>query len=287
MEIKELKSKIENKTIDDRFMIWVIDNDYSMIIANQYLHKLSDIWNLNIKYIDSINDIPDKSFIEDDNLYVINIDTWNNDLSHDNCIVICNKCKNGIKFPKLQDWQLVDYSLSFLKGLDKQDIEWLITQYNGNYFRFLNDIEKISIFDTGSQKLVFNKLLDDHQFDSITSLNVWDLSNAIIKKDIRLIKEVLKVIDYIDVTPLGLSAILLNNFRNILIIQSNPRCTGSDLGISDKQFFVIKKYNTGFYTEDQLVKILDMLTNVEYLYKYDGISMSSLIDYMICIIMGV
>lgn len=287
MDIKELKHDIELKTIENRFMIWILENEYSKIIADQYINKLCDIWGLNRKAINSLDDIPDESFVVDDNLYIINVDKWEDNRSHDNCIVLCNKSKNGIKIPGLNDWQIIDYVIPKLRGLDKEDLEWLLTYYNGNYFRFINDVNKISIFNESVQKLVFNQMIEDCQFDSLTNLTIWDLSNAIIKKDIRLIKEVLKVINYIDISPLGLSTVLLNNFRNIINIQTNPSCTANDLGISDKQFFVIKKYNVGYYTEKQLVDILEMLTNVEFLYKYEDLSLSNLIEYMICKILGV
>ena len=93
-------------------------------------------------------------------------------------------------------------------------------------------------------------------------------------------------VDYIDVSPLGLVTTLLNNFRGILNIQLNPKCTAKDVGMSDKQFFVVKKYNCGFYNRDQLVKIMEVLTNVEYKFKYEEFPVSMLIDYVVCNILG-
>ena len=71
MEIKELKKIIENKTIDNSFKLFLELDESSRIISNQYINEISKILNLEIKYIDSIKDIPDSSFIEDNNLYVI------------------------------------------------------------------------------------------------------------------------------------------------------------------------------------------------------------------------
>lgn len=286
MDIKELKNKIESKSLDERFMIWIMSNEYSNIIADQYLSHISTFWGLSVKRIETINEIPDDSFIEDDNLYVIKTDKWESSDRHDNCVVICNKSKDGIVFPKLEDWMLIDLALAKVPGLDKQDLEWLITLYNGNYWRFLNDIDRLAVFEKGSQKIMFNQMLDEGQYDTLSSLTIWDLSNAIIKKDMRMIKEVLKVIDYIDVEPLGLAKVLLNNFRNILSIQLNPRCTAKEVNMSDKQFFVVKKYNIGYYSKEQLIKIMEILTNVEYMFKYNELPLSLLIDYLICEILG-
>ena len=56
--------------------------------------------------------------------------------------------------------------------------------------------------------------------------------------------------------------------------------------MSDKQFFVVKKYNCGYYNRDQLVKIMEVLTNIEYMFKYEELPISMLIDYVVCNILG-
>ena len=288
MDIKELKNNIETNKLDDSFMIWLLDDSSSSIISNQYIHEIAKNKNLEVKCIDSINDIPDESFIIDNNLYILKVEEWNKPDEHNNCIVICFKTKDkrAIKIPKLESWHVIDFELAKLQGLTKQDIEFFIKPYEDNYWRFMNDMYKIAIFKKEDQRLVLDQMLGDGQFDSITDYKIWDLSNAIIKRDIGLIKNILKVIDYIDIEPLGLAKVLYNNFKTIASIQANPKVTSKDLGISDKQFFVIKKYNCGFYSNQELIYILNLLTNIEYLFKYEELSISNLIDYMICRIVG-
>ncbi len=43
MNIENLKSNIESGSEDTRFMVWEMSDDYSEVIARQYIHKLSDI----------------------------------------------------------------------------------------------------------------------------------------------------------------------------------------------------------------------------------------------------
>ena len=289
MDIKELKEKLEKNDLEGlNSFVFVKTDDTSDLIIDQYVTRISKILGLNKKIIEDLNEIPDDSFIIDDNLYILTTDKWKLQ-NKDNCIIICKSTndKEAIKIPSLEDWQVVDYAIPKVKGMNKQDIENLIKKYSKNYLRFINDIDKISIFNEGSQNLVYHKMVEDGMFDQISNLTIWDLSNAIIKKDTKTIVEVLKVIDYIDVEPLGLAKVLYNNFRTITSIQTNARVTAKDVGMSDKQFYVIKKYNCGFYSNDQLVKIMDLLTNIEYLFKYSELPMSSLIDYMICKILGV
>lgn len=283
MEIKELKKIIENKTIDNSFKLFLESDESSRIISNQYINEISKILNLEIKYIDSIKDIPDSSFIEDNNLYVIICDEWSESQEHNNCIGICKKTKDNraIKIPALNDWQVLDFSYKKLNGLERSTVDNLIKFYNGNYFKFLNDIDKISIFNDSQQAFIFNSLLEDGQLNSTQTYTIWDLSNAIIKKDLNTIKNILKIINDLDIEALGLAKVLYNNFKTVVSIQTNSNVSANDLNISDKQFYVIKKFNCGFYTNNQLVEILKLLTNIEYLFKYGEISINDLIDYII------
>ena len=130
-------------------------------------------------------------------------------------------------------------------------------------------------------------MIDEGQFDVNASLTLWDLSKAILKKDNKSIRDIVKIIDHLDISPLGLTTTLLNNFNIILNIQTNPRCSAKDVGVSDKQFFVIKKYNVGYYSSSQLEKILKFLSNVEYMFKYDEFPLELIIDYIVCEVLGV
>ena len=170
--------------------------------------------------------------------------------------------------------------------MNDQELKGFISIYSGNYFRFLNDIDKLSIFDQSIQKMLLSQMLKEGQFDTLSNLTIWDLSNAILRKDIKTIKEVLKSINYIDITPLGLAKVLYNNFKTVTSIQLNPYTTAADVDMSDKQFFVVKKYNCGYYSKEKLVSILEMLTNIEYMFKYGELPLDNLIDYMICNILG-
>ena len=148
----------------------------SEIIAHQYLNKIADLHHLTVRQIESVNEIPDQSFIEDNNLYIIKTDEWNIPDTHDNCIVICNKTKDGraIKFPKLESWQVIDFVRSKIDGIDSQVLDNLIERYNGNYWRFINDLDKLSEFNKTEQNLLFKQMIDEHQFDHISNYKIWD-----------------------------------------------------------------------------------------------------------------
>ena len=289
MSIVELKSGIENNTLDlTNTQVWQLTDESSLIIAEQYIHKLAEVRELDIKYIDDFKAIPDTSFMEDNNLYILKTDEIDKIQQHDNCIILCKttKYKEAIKLPKLEDWQVVDYACSLVKGLKKVELEWLITQYNGNYMKYLSDISKLSCINESQQSLVYEQMLNEGQFSDHTSLNIWDLTNGIIKKDLNVINEALKVIDVIDVEPLGLLTTLYKGFKHVIDIQLNPRATAESTGLNSKQFYVIQKYNCGHYTKEELIRIFKLLTSMEYKFKYESLDIADMIDYLIVNIVG-
>ena len=278
-------------------MIWQLEDYSSSVIAKQYYHKIAEFKNLNIKLINDFSEIGSEGFIEDDNLYIYKTDKLDNFTQHNNLIIICNKTnyKDKIKIPKLEPWQFVDYLQYKLPGMNKSDLEWLITQYEVTdsrvkeikYERLENDLDKIAIFEPALQDSIFNELYTSGEYNTISNLTIFDLTEALIKRDSKLALEVIKVFDYIDSQPhVWLLSILLNNFRNIIGVQIGNN-KAEELGISDKQLWVVKKYNCGYYDTKQLYNIYKILTNAEWLYKFGGISMDLLSDYLICQILGV
>jgi len=297
MNINELKVHIENNTLPDDGQVWVLEDESSSFIAKQYINIIAEQKELTIKYINSFDEIASKGFIEDDNLYIYKTDKLQAFELHDNCIIICNKTdyKDIVKIPKLEKWQFSDYLQQKVPGMNKNDIDWLLTQYEYtydrktsiNYYRLDNDLDKIAIFPESVQNNLFNQLYKDGEYNTISNLTLFDLSNALMKRDVKLALQVLKVYDYIDSKPnMLLLSILLANFKKIVDIQLNPNATAESLGMSDKQFFVIKKYNLGYYNEKQLINIYKMLTDMEYKFKFGGLSQENLADYMICKILG-
>lgn len=286
MDIRELKSAIENKTISDDFMVFVCADETSRIITDQYVDLICEYRNLTKKHISSLDEIQDDGFILDDNLYVLITDNWESDDTHNNCIVICNKAKksdNNITIPKLLDWQFKDYISPKVKGLASEELEYLYSKFTGseNYRPLLNEIEKIAIFEEDKQSQILSSMINDNQFRYVTDKTTFDFTNAIITKNIDKINQVYADGDSVDITPMHIWTILTNSFRNIVNIQMNPNCSASDLGISDKQFYVIKKFNCNKFTNDSLIDIMSMLFNIEYLFKFGELSMDDLIDYML------
>lgn len=285
MDIKSLKTKIENNDLDDSFMLWKCPPG-SELVVSQYLKKIAENKHLVLKYIDSIDEIVGDSFLKDINLYVFLSKKYNEKYNNNNLIVICEETKNtdAIVFPKLEAWQVVDFAKSFLPGVNIEILNELIKGYS-EYQLFISDMEKLAIFDEEDQNYLVDDLFD--QLNITPTLTVFDLSNALLRHDIKLAKEVLKVKDRIDLTPMHLLTILLNNVKKVLDIQlGGNNVRASDLGISDKQFFVIKKYNCGIYSNAKLISIYETLLDIENKFKFKELEVCDIIDYIVCKILG-
>lgn len=285
MDIKSLKAKIENNDLDDSFMLWKCPPG-SELVVSQYLKKIAENKHLVLKYIDSIDEIVGDSFLKDINLYVFLSKKYNEKYNNNNLIVICEETKNtdAIIFPKLEAWQVVDFAKSFLPGVNTEMLNELIKGYS-EYQLFISDMEKLAIFDEEDQNYLIDDLFD--QLSITPTLTVFDLSNALLRHDIKLAREVLKVKDRIDLTPMHLLTILLNNVKKVLDIQlGGNNIRASDLGISDKQFFVIKKYNCGIYSNAKLIAIYETLLDIENKFKFKELEVCDIIDYIVCKILG-
>lgn len=285
MDIKSLKTKIENNDLDDSLMLWKCPPG-SELVVSQYLKKIAENKHLVLKYIDSIDEIVGDSFLKDINLYVFLSKKYNEKYNNNNLIVICEETKNtdAIVFPKLEAWQVVDFAKSFLPGVNIEILNELIKGYS-EYQLFISDMEKLAIFDEEDQNYLVDDLFD--QLNITPTLTVFDLSNALLRHDIKLAKEVLKVKDRIDLTPMHLLTILLNNVKKVLDIQlGGNNVRASDLGISDKQFFVIKKYNCGIYSNAKLISIYETLLDIENKFKFKELEVCDIIDYIVCKILG-
>ena len=234
-----------------------------------------------------------EEIIDSGKLYVHKIDKFQyNDLSIKNIknlIVVCNSIDKDcidifssyiISMPKLEDWHIKDYVYSVVDGVDHKKLDWLIGICNKDIYRIDNELSKLALFGERERDLLFEMFANDGMFSDLSDLVVFDLTNAILKKDIKQVGYIMEEIKNFDCEPLGVNTILVNSFRNILSIQLSQNPTAEKLGMKGNQFYALKKL-CGNYTKEQLVKIYDIITSAEYRMKSGEISNDQLIDFMV------
>ena len=70
---------------------------------------------------------------------------------------------------------------------------------------------------------------------------LFDLVNSLVKYDIKSLTKILQEINNIDVDVFGLLKLLITNFRRVIDIQLSRNPSAQALGMTDKQFWAIKK----------------------------------------------
>ena len=149
-------------------------------------------------------------------------------------------------------------------------------------FTFLS---KLYIFDKDKQQFIFNMMLEDSSLIDTSKYKIFDFSNAIIKRDIQTVAAVFEKISSIDIEPIGLLTILVNQFRNIISIQLANNPTPESTGLKPNQFWAIK-HSCGLYTKEQLVNIYLFLTDIDRKIKIGEMPMNNLIDYLVVKLMS-
>lgn len=290
MLIKDLKESIVNKTINKDMIIFLIsDNNF---IAKQYIREISNIFNLDINNVDEVpkvvNDIFGTSI---DVINVFETDLLEKIQPQELLYVITKKVSDEVKdnyngyivnVPKLEEWQIKDYAYSLAEGVPEEYLAQLCEVCKYDIYKIDNELKKLKVFDVEDRGKIFKQMLDDNMYSDLTKHNIFDLSNAIIRKDIPALIKLYKQIDNIDYEPIGLITTLYNNFKNIVNIQLSRNPTPQSCNLSEKQFWAIKKYSCGYYTSNQLTSILCFLTNIDKKIKTGEIFTDDrLTDYVI------
>ena len=290
MTLQEFKNELKGQKCAPKCYIFVCQEDH--LLANMYIQHYANMMKYDIEYVESLEDLvgfASYSFGNDSNIvYVIHVDKIEDELPKKllnfNCIIVCDTIVNKgqfelIEIPKLSSWQLEDYARVKLKGLNQKKIDWLVELLKNNAYRLDQEIKKISIFREDERDYIFDLMNNDGAFDDITNLTIFSLINAISKKNKKDIIGVLEVLKLIDIDPIGLNTLLLKQFRSVIDVKMGT-LTAKELGMSDKQFNAIRRYNP--YTPNELVHIIDILTGLDYKVKSGELPIDFVIDYLIC-----
>lgn len=299
MTIETLKTNLDNKTLDDFYIFFNLETSF---LSNQYVDAIAQARGLKLIYIDNLRSlIPDKNDIfgsaetvDASCLYVYKIDKFEDkDLQIKdikNLIIVCNKIDDEtkelflpyiIEMPKLESWQIKDYVYSLADGVSTNKLDWLINISNNDIYRLHNEISKLNLFSIKEREYLFDLMVEEDAFIDLSNYVIFDLTNAILQKDIKKIRYMLEAVHSWDCEPLGLQTLLTNNFRNVLAVQLAPNSPPEKLGLSPKQVYAIRKNNTGYYSRDQLVEIFELISSCDYKMKNGDLSNDMLIDYMI------
>lgn len=284
MELKELKEKILNKSNIQFPLVFISSNNDFLL--TEYLYSISKNLALKLRYINSIselNDITSSMFYDDDLLFVYkpekDVIVKEEDFKDSKIIIIYEKLPKenkieSVEFCKLENWMIEDYASTLLPGLTKQETDWLCKICKYDIERVRLECQKLSIFNKQEQQKIFQEINESNGYCDLNDLNIFNLTNAIVKKDILTIKNVIKDIDNIDIEGTGLVTIILKQFLNIINVQMAKNISAEKLGMNEKQFRAIQ-YNCNKYSNDELINNYKFLNDVDYKLKSGLLEMTN------------
>lgn len=285
MDLVELKKRILNKERVSLPIIFINKNDDEFLVKS-YIKEIANNSFLEVKEVNNfqeIEDIENDVFSENNYLFIYRLgkdDTFDAEYVIGKKIIFLTSEKietdiNQVEFSKVLPWQIEEYVKVLLPGLDTNEIVWLCKVCKYDILRINSEADKLKIFEKKKQKEIFQLINKDNGYCDLNELTIFNLTNAIMKKDILTIKNVIKDLDNIDVEGTGLVTLLLRHFKNVIDIQLNPKATASALGMSDKQFNAIKYYNCNKYSNDKLIEIYQFLTDIDYKLKSGLLEMTN------------
>ena len=284
MTNEELKNRIDNKTLDDNVLILkYYDNKF---ICNQYIDAIASLKNREKKYIQSIEEIPeDNDFfgVEDNSLYVIDVDKFTEypDDSYKNLIIVTKSVPDNLTIDyidmcKIENWQIEAYVQYRLKGLGEREINWLCQVCKYDIYRLDMECRKIEMFPEGSQRLIFTELNMDNGYSDLSDQNIFNFTNAIIKKEYDVIGSLIPEIDSADLEPLGVVTILLNKFKQMVEFLMNPNATPQSVKMTEKQFYFLKNHPDKYsaFNVNEILKNIEFLSEIDYKIKSGNLELT-------------
>ena len=278
-DIRELKNKIENNTLDDAILIFKYNKVDFEFLCEHYVNEIAKVKKLEKIYISSLDELVGNTNSGDDfftaeniktpYLYIYKTDTLlslGEYYDVKNLIIICGKVSKDIKidyidFPAVQNWQIEDFVKMRAPGLNDDMVKWLCNICKYDFYRLDNELKKIEIFDKKLQPIIFNQMSDEGVFSDLNTLNIMSLTNAIMQKDLFTINTILSDLKNIDIEATGLCTLLLRQFKWNIEVEGN-RAWNPDLLCTEKQFNYLKR-NHAKYSTIQMYNIYEFLTSLD------------------------
>lgn len=302
MKLQDIKKAIIDKTIEDNFLVFLCSENY--FIADQYVETIATAKNYNLQYINSLTETESTAaLIQEDTeiLYVLKTEVFEEarpDYSnYNNVIVICKKIDKKldkvikdfvVNVPKLEEWQVIAYMQTICPGMSEQDCTLFYKAAGKNIYKIDNELSKVALFNKVDQRTILMDLLFDESSD-MYSVDTFDLVNKILENNKAKVYEILARRKYLDLAPFAVIALLLRNFRNIVLINHKSNMTAAELkeiGLSQGQINMYQKYYTG-YPLSYLMNSIKFLSGLDQRLKAGLLDMTEnqLFDYIICNIM--
>lgn len=303
-----LKSQIREKKLDN-FYVFAGDE---WEVQKIYIHKIAEVCKLKVKYIESIKDIYSKltsnSFFKESYCYIVRDDPdimkedklqeqiKNNLLGNNILILLLTNADRRSKVFKTFEYCYITFEEMPLERLRKRlkqlfekitdtTCDRLIAACENNYGRLLLEVDKITNYGVynilDNYDNIINKLLDDGTIYTPPEDAVFDLVDAVLKKDVSNVYYLLDNCKRIGESNLVILSNLYNATKQLLQVQS---CESYDIeGTTGLTYPQIKaaQSRVGIYSIGELVNAIKTIREVERDIKIGSIEEEISVDYVL------
>lgn len=296
MTLIELKNYIANKTVPTEFMVFVAKD--CPFLAAQYVKAIGELAEGGTQRITSIYEPSQSSLalltVNEATVKVLQVETFDERAEDyeqfEHIIVVCDQIDKSvakavepyvIKFPKLEEWQILDYAKTICRHVDESDLLWLVQATGVNIERVINELDKVTLFSSDEQKSIFAAIRFDTQTD-LFKVDLFSIVNALVEGDSAVLYDFIKHNGYDGIEPVVLANRAFSSLKNIILVSQNPGLTAEDCGMSAGQFRFLKyKYHS--LNIEAIKQKLKFLTNFDLDLKTSRLEMSKrdMVNYLI------
>lgn len=194
--------------------------------------------------------------------------------------VLKDFASNIVIFAPIEDWQIKDYVYSRCDGVNTEKLDWLIQLCNSNLFRLKYEADKIQIFPIAQRKYLFDDFLRDGVFDDLSQYTIFNITDAIQKRDAVELGKILEELSRIDVEQVGVVTVLHNNFEKLIKVWLTNNPTEENTGIKSNQIWAIKKLPK-VWSKEQLIKMFEIICEIDDMYKSGKLPVKNILDYVL------
>lgn len=287
MKIEVLKSLIENKQPVELPLIFVCTG--TDFVAMQYTDAIAKNSHREVIRVDDTEKIPSSSpFLAVPALYLYKVDKLKEVPAEKNLVIITSAISKDteerladyiVEVPVLQDWQLEEYVNVTCKGLQKEDIKWLLKISKSDPYRLMLEIDKIVIFPEITRHIMFQEFKESGVFENAAEFNIFSLSTAIQSRNTDVIRKVLTDAKYIDLEPTGLITIMYNNIKNLIKVWGSKQPTPESTGLKSNQIYAISR-SPRTYSMSQLVNAFKLVASLDRKIKEGNFPVELTVDYV-------
>lgn len=300
MKLSALKKMLtaEAPSAPEELLVFVCDSPGARFLAEQYTDAICSVRKLGKSSISSLKDVHsalNAVFSFEDRLFVLRTDEFAEEASDlpelSNVVVICDKVgkklstdysESEIEIKAPVAWQVAAYIQTVCPGISDADAAWLANAVEADPYKADNEASKAALFDKGDQPR-YMAILKSMTNNGLYKATAFQVADALAKGDMDFVADYLRHSGFAKVDAMAVVALLLQNFKKILLLNFNSGATWQDLGITSKQASAVKYYYRNA-TLNRTVAAMEFLSNIDRRLKTGMLDMpkDKLLDYVVC-----